>query len=481
MQNQPGRNDLCPCGSGKKYKHGHQVADQFSAGSSPPTSTGRESDGAAKVAFDWLTDRHRKGFKVAVESLFDDLWPDDAPGGINNLSADLLQAVQINLAEWLIAEGEMQVKGEQRRINAVLTGPDGPRLSDGQRRWLAQQGERPLRLYTVTDARPGDGLTLCDAVTVDAPPLVVQERTASRQLPPGSMIGARVMVLGDHLALSGAVYPFPMPPQNGLLATLRAVDESGMHPDNLKTLRSQAFAIARAWLRQFVVPPELPRMIDASTGEPIRLVTDHYRVFDAAALAASLAGCADVVGDAFTGWRRELEGDDGAFRSFAAINPGKQPDRIEIFYLTQRHADEGRAWFDALAGAAVGHLSREITDPHGALQSTRPNAPAGTGFGTSPGTPPGTSPGKAPPTLSPEPLADAIEQALRRSYARWADEPMPALAGKTPRQAIGQAAGLERVKGLLRSYEDGETEMARQDGRRVISFQFLWDSLGIER
>ena len=87
MQNQPGRNDLCSCGSGKKYKHGHQVADQSSAGSSPPTSTDRESDGAVKVAFDWLTDRHRKGFKVAVESLFDDLWPDDAPGGINNLSA----------------------------------------------------------------------------------------------------------------------------------------------------------------------------------------------------------------------------------------------------------------------------------------------------------------------------------------------------------------------------------------------------------
>ena len=83
--------------------------------------------------------------------------------------------------------------------------------------------------------------------------------------------------------------------------------------------------------------------------------------------------------------------------------------------------------------------------------------------------------------LSPDQLADTIEQALRRSYARWADEPVPALAGKTPRQAIGHAAGLERVKGLLRSYEQGEIEMARQDGRRVISFQFLWAALGIER
>ena len=471
MQNQAGRNDPCPCGSGKKYKHCHQVADQSSAGSSPPPDPARESEGPAAVAIDWLTDRHRKGFKVAVESLFDDLWPDNAPGGSRNLDAEVRQAVQINLVEWLIAEGEMQVKGAQCRINAVLTGPDGPRLSDGQRRWLAQQGERPLRLYTVTDVRPGDGLTLCDAVDADAAAVVVQERMGSRQAQPGLMIGARVMVLDDHLELSGALYPFSMLAQPGVLAALRAVDASGLHPDTLKTLRSQA--IARAWLRQFAVPPELPKMIDSSTGEPILLVTDHYRVLDAAALAASLAGCADVAGDAAIGWRREREGDDGAFRSLAAINPGKRPDRIEIFYRTQRHADEGRAWFDALAGAAVRHTSRKITDPQGVLPSIQPGRPAGTRSGRS------TT--KAPPMLSPDQLADAIEQALRRSYARWADEPVPALAGKTPRQAIGHAAGLERVKGLLRSYEQGEIEMARQDGRRVISFQFLWAALGIER
>ncbi len=66
--------------------------------------------------------------------------------------------------------------------------------------------------------------------------------------------------------------------------------------------------------------------------------------------------------------------------------------------------------------------------------------------------------------LPPEALADAIEQVLLRSYAHWADEPIPALGGKTPREAIGTPAGMERVK-----------------GRRPISYQFLWDALGIVR
>ena len=53
---------------------------------------------------------------------------------------------------------------------------------------------------------------------------------------------------------------------------------------------------------------------------------------------------------------------------------------------------------------------------------------------------------------------------VKRSYVHWADEPIPALNGQTPRQAIGSATGLERVKGLLRSYEDGEARMAAQTG-----------------
>ena len=467
MQNQPSRNDPCPCGSGKKYKHCHQRADDAPAGLSPPPGTAGEIEGPGSVAVDWLTERHRKGFKVAVENLFNDLWPHDAPGRSKTLGAEVLESVQINLVEWLVAEGEMQVKGELRRINAVLTGPDGPRLSDFQRRWVAQQGERPLRLYTVTDVRPGDGLTLCDAVDGDAPPLVVQERAGSRQMQPGLLIGARVMQLDDHLELSGAIYPFSMLAQAGVLAAVRAVAESGLHPDNLRALHSRA--IARAWLRQFVMPPALPKMIDASTGEPILLVTDHYRVLNAAALAQALAACADVAGDAQTGWQRELEGDDRAVRSLAAINPGKQGDRIEIFYRTQRLADDGRVWFDALAGAAVRHLTREITDPQGVMRSTKPAKSLA------------NSPAKAPLTLPPEQLADAIEQALRRSYARWADEPLPVLAGKSPRQVIATGSGLERVKGLLRSYESGEAEMAALDGRRTVSFQFLWDALGIAR
>ena len=70
---------------------------------------------------------------------------------------------------------------------------------------------------------------------------------------------------------------------------------------------------------------------------------------------------------------------------------------------------------------------------------------------------------------------------MYRHYANWCDEPIPALGDRTPRQAVTTPAGLERVKGLLREYEDGERRQSASQGRPAFSYQFLWDALGITR
>ena len=41
----------------------------------------------------------------------------------------------------------------------LLLGGSGPLLSVGQRAWLAQLAQRPLRLYDVTDVVSGTGVT----------------------------------------------------------------------------------------------------------------------------------------------------------------------------------------------------------------------------------------------------------------------------------------------------------------------------------
>ena len=388
---------------------------------------------------------------------------EEAFKNFGGLDDTVLEGVQINLTEWLLAEGSLLIHGTDQRTSDYLLGPKGPLLTVSQRDWLRQLTDRPLRLYVVTDVVPGAQMTLCDALDTQAEPVVVRERSGSRANLVGTQLGTRLMTVDDHYELSGAMYPFSQLAGNMLLTQLREAEKQESGPPESRSSRTSAL-IMRAWLAQYLAPPPMPTFMDIHSGQPILLITDHYRVNDWDALARALEDCPDVEGDRRGGWSRLIDCADGQRRPTVSVNLGKGDNTLALFYRTQSFADDGRPWFDALAGHAVRFMTREISDPKGVLAHR-------------------SGPTKAvkPPDLPPEALAQVIEQMIRRSYAHWADEPIPALENKTPRQAIQTPAGLERVKGLIRSYEAGEMRQAAEQNRPLISYQFLWDALGILR
>jgi len=464
-----GRNDPCPCGSGKKYK---QCCGKPEA---PPTPSADSHEGAVERAVAWLAQQHRKAFAVALEEGIDGAafgWFDDDDDAVREAMAGLddalWQQLQLNLTEWLLAEGDIKVKGEMQRVADLLLGSSGPLLSVGQRAWLAQLAQRPLRLYDVTDVVPGTCVTLCDALDAAEAPIVVTEREGSRSMRPGMQIGARVMAVAGGHQLSGAVYPFSMLSGRAMQEELREflTQPSRHEEDNVLTM---GLLIIKGWLAQYLRPAPLPSFVHSHTGEPLLFTTDHYEVQSWPALEAALAAQPDVPGEQSGAWDRLIECEDGLTRSQATIAREPGGRRASLLYKTAGLAEQGRPWFEALAGGSVKFLLREVSDPKGLLSNADlSKTPATRGSGL-------------PQGLDPGALADAIAGVVKRSYAHWADEPIPALNGQTPRQAIGSATGLERVKGLLRSYQDGEVRMAAQQGRAEISYQFLWDELGLQR
>lgn len=415
---------------------------------------------------DWLSERHRKGWQVSFERLRDELLSPTEVAKLPRLDPQTLNSIQVNLTEWLMAEGEIQVQGSNRRIPDYLISPTGPSWTPGQRDWLAQLAQRPLRLYDVTDVVPGVQITLCDSLSGDSAPVVVLERSGSQSLEPGMTIGCRVMRVGEHFELSGAAYLFSMLAGPRVADRLRAqAQEIG----DLPTLaRGQGLLLMSEWLRQFVTPPPMPTLIDHYSGEPILLITDHYRVLDWDALSHALLACPDVEGDRHDGWSRTIDCTDGQSRPLAHINLSSKAKQIEVFYQTQTYADQGRLWLDAVSAGALTFLTRKVISPEDAMNQRRNTLTRGTRGGDW-------------PDISPQEMAKAMAELIHRSYAKWADEPVPALSHKTPRQAIQSAAGLERVKGLLRSYEASEKTQAKQQGRTEISYDFLWQSIGVSR
>ncbi len=461
MSRKPGRNEPCPCGSGRKYKHCH-------GGAGDADSEHRAADSHAMAVtrvLEWLFSRHRNAAQTAIaELLFRDLWPEDGPDP-EEVDEDLISMIVVNVNEWFLAEGQIEVGGRWRDVHEYALGSRGPALSAKQRALISQLAATPLRLYTVTQVRRGEGLTLVDALDPESAPVVVRERMGSETMTPGLLLGCRVLQRDDGFELSGAIYPFPMLGAPVAIEALSALLEADIHPED--RAYEFGFAIMREWLRQLLDPVGLPELVDVRTGDPLLFVTDHYRIDDEIALVGALDSSAELQrGD--EAWVRTVEVDDGTVRLGASIERGTRADRLTVFYRTQRMADDGRTWFEALAGASVEYLTREVSDPGALVERARAarTAPA-----------PQTA---ADLGVSPEALSQAIEQALRNTYANWVDEPIPALHGKSPREAMRTPTGLERVKGLLRSYEEGEAQSATQAGRNAISYRFLWDALRIE-
>ncbi|TVQ44399.1 MAG: DUF2384 domain-containing protein [Gammaproteobacteria bacterium] len=353
---------------------------------------------ASNRSLEWLDKMHPRAFRNAVRDLiFDLFWPDDNVHP-EDVDEETWLMISMNVNEWLIAQGDIRIGAGWQPTVELLLGPRGPRLGPRQREFLGRLAQAPLRLYHVTDVRPGEGLTLVDALDDAAGPIEVRERSASRTLEPGHLLGARLIEVDDHLELSGALYPFSPLHASAVRASLDQFIndyQADVHPDD----RSYEIAllIAEAWFAQMLLPPPIPEIIDAATGE-------------------------------------------------------------------------------TLAGSTVRHLTREIDDPRGMLAARHregPIKPARGGGGH--GGPADLS------QLDPETMTGLMSQVMRRSYANWADEPIPILDNRSPRELIETPAGLERVKGLLRSYEANEARLAAEQGRAPASFQFLWDAVGIKR
>jgi hypothetical protein len=394
---------------------------------------------------------------------------------ISKLPAEVLEQLNINVTELVLASGQLQTKEVFLDVSEVLLGENGPRLDSIQRDWIEQLSTQSLSLYDVTQVNSGKGVTVCEALENVTPPLQVTERAASQFLRVGEQIAARVMRQAEGLVFSGAIYRFSPLAGRELLDVLRAERaDHDIHPEDMAFYN--ATTILEYWLKQYLFEPQMPTIIDQYSGQPMLLITDFYDVSDKKTLSQILGAQADVHGDAKQGWMRDLICHDGLTRPMAQYNFTKGKKQLTAFYRTQEQAQRGKEWFEKIAGGLVRFNKRtamEQSEMIASLQKDRQalekksNAPTKDKFSLT--------------NVDPAMLSGVFEKVIRRTYANWADEPIPIFKGRTPRQEMQTTAGSERVKGLLRQYEDGEISQAKLQNRAPVSYQFLWDALGVAR
>lgn len=424
-------------------------------------------DRTYKLVFAWLSREHEEELLRELSRYKSVVWPPDAKM-LKGTEESINNFVLVNSHESVLIESSIASGGQSARLIELALGALSEELDVVQKRYLSGLRFAPMRLYQVTRVTEGKSLGLVDELLPDTPLVTVLDRELSRRFKPGMHIGARVVDMATHKVFSRGYWPIQLQMLGGLRESIEAKlreTERKLREDG-----SLSEVIAGYWLatmlngEPFIMPKNI---VDAASGEPLVLITDQYQIEDQGELARRLDADPHAQRSGPFHWVASSVGETRGID--ASIFLDEPSGELHVFYQTRRKAAGGKDWFEAVAGDAVRHLRRrtqEMSDLAKEIQA---------------------DPDKfkemrraSLEQFTPKDLRAIVEHMYAEQYADWADKALPALGGKTPREACKTREGQERVRGILSLYVRNEERLASNDGRRPVSLSFLWKQVGLK-
>jgi hypothetical protein len=447
----PGRNDPCSCGSGKKYKRCCLLTAEAPSGAY--TAAERQSAQIALGRFGW---RHEfDEDRAAAERRF---WE----GALDLVTEDEAREVvpqgEAFFQDWFTTD--FRLASGQTLLERFLE-REGRRLRPGELRYLSRARLTHLRPYEVVGVRPDEGLDLRDLWTKKR--IRVAERLGTRQLVRWDVLATRVMLgAGGVPVLDGIPYLYPARAKDAILKDLRGVHRRfrrqvpGDDVDFFKRFGSLFFLW---WIQHVVLASRL--QLRTAEGDAMVFATAVFDVRDRDAVDRLLAGHPDLSrqDDGSYAWH-EPETAEGFRRGLGAFVP--DAGRLVLETTSRARAERGRAFLEALAGEAVRHRATSLESVEQAMRR-RPPKPA-----------------RKADEIPPEVEAEIVQGYYERHYRSWVDTPLPALGGKTPREAVSSQTGRPKVVALLKDMEN-HSARERLAGRPAYDFGWMWAGLGLPR
>ncbi|MFQ6777519.1 hypothetical protein V6Z69_20165 [Cereibacter sphaeroides] len=375
-------------------------------------------------------------------------------------------------------------------------GPDGQTIVDvylKRRGWSEKvlnrayiEGLRdaPVSLHEVIDVVPGFSMTLRDLLT-GADPVTVREKSATRSLKQWDRVAVRVVPVRDHHLISGGLLVFSPDAVallfDGLRDALRLRKTATPHL-TVEQLRSCAPLFVSAWLFTHLprlLDPQLPHLTNTD-GEDLEFHELRFPFATGVAqgqVAAALDAAAELTPDGPKSWswlatakgapkaRRKKPG--SALGTFA--EGGSVLGALELkgkALILQVNSKERAARGEVLVRKAAGDLLRPpLTTIQTVEQAMRDRDAHG-----------GQS--NDADEIPPEIARQIMQEHFDRHYRATFDQPIPALGGKTPRQAVRSAAGRKKVVEWLKLLENNSAK-AERTPMAEYDFRWMWEELGV--
>lgn len=457
----PGRNEPCPCGSGRKFKQ--CCGDSRAPSSATPTRADRD------MAWD-LLDRVSclPRFQDDVELGFILIWGeeyDDDPGVgtlMDTVAGDLFY-------EWLWLDHQLH-NGQTIAEHAIEK--HAREVGPGSRQFLRACVDAPLRLLQVDRVEIGERVHVRDVLR-RGPTIAVTERQGSKELARHDVLTTRIAKYGDEAQFEGMNIRFGVDDKKALAASIRRLQRllteempAGAVRERLLRMAAGA-AIVRATVRLFDRP--MPQL-RTSDGDELAFADVLFTVIDDTAVRAALDAMPDLEReDADTGGHGVTR-----YAWMATADPTRRDGRlvlgsvavegslIRIETMSMGRARLAKDLFGvSIPAAAIRFKGIQVKSVQSAIEAARAH------------------PDFAQATDSadiPE-LVAAQRELMERHYREWLDVPVPALGNRTPREA----AKVKHLQARLRDLVDSIENQAEHEARNGRGFDvaFMRKELGL--
>lgn len=350
------------------------------------------------------------------------------------------------------------------------------------RAYFSALRDAPVSLYEVSEVQPGTSMVLRDVLS-DAAPVTVREKSATRTLKQWDRIAVRVVPERDHHVISGALLPFRAEAVDFLFAGLRDALKLKKR-DTLRLTRDQLLGCApiftSAWLFIEIdraLSPAQPQFTN-SDGDDVLFHELRYPLASGVTQKA-VAERLDRVkgflpeGPKFWNWLAARKARGGKAGGGTMLDTQMEGATVlgsleltgKTLVVTVNSAERA-AKVLTLIGAAAGDLLRAPLTTIRTVEQMRADQRR-------------DGPSDAADEIPPEIARQLMRDHLDKHYRETLDAPIPALGGKSPRQAVRTAAGRAKVIEWLKMLENrsaghGEGPIAEYD------FGWIWVELGLQ-
>jgi hypothetical protein len=451
----PGRNDPCWCGSGKKYKKCHLDSDEEEARTSQRSQAPLpgEGDPLHRHLLEELAQRikHWHTAEDVVEATHLYFGKDASEVDENDQDTD-------SFIQWYLLDFRHPVTGR----TAVEEFLRDPSLSQREREMLESWRDARFGIFEAERVDEGRGLALRDLVSGDR--FFVHDVSSSRSLVRWDCLVTRVEFFEGKWLFpgNGVLVPRQLVPEllNRIVAEAK---QRGLRvAEFLRTNSHRLHRMIHELHQETIAGMQMVNY----EGDPIEFSAATYRVLDKAALLSALQNAPEFEDHTSETDTPDIHsfawleiGDQESRRSYGQINISDGQLRLEC--NSRRRLKRGRKLLEEHAGRAIEHSK----DSFESLKAAKRRV--------------ATAPKEKAAEIPFEIESELLQKVKDEHYAKWPDEPLPALGGKTPRSAVRRADGRSRVIDLIRTMENSE-ERARKEGRPAYSFSRLREDLGLE-